>query len=410
LVTVIGGVLPMALALPVQLSVPVADTVAGLQLVPGIDTLSPGVPFVQLTCTVWFAVAGSGVTVQFGITVCGTLTLSGIVPVEALSDFGSVTVIGGLLPRLPALPVQVRLPVAGTVAGLQFVVPGIDTTSPGVAFVQVSVTVAVDGVGFGLAVQLGSGGAAGAEPTCSGTVPVLDRPEFGSVAVSGGSLPRLPALPVQVRLPEGGTVAGLQLLPGIDICVPDCAFVQLTVTVAVDRAGFGLAVQLGSRGFADAPVPTCSGIVPVLVWPVVGSVTVIVGLLPKLGAGPRHATFPSAGTVAGAQVAPGIATVVPGWPFVQVIVTVCAAAGFGLAVQLGSAGPPTGFTCNGTTPLVDRSVVGSVTVIGGLLPMALELPVQVRLPEAGIVAGVQLVSGTDTLSPGVPPVQASVTC
>jgi hypothetical protein len=131
--TVIVGLLPRSLAVPVQVSSPEAGTVAGVQSVPGIDTLSPGVPPVQFTVTVALAAAGFGLAVQAGTTVaCGAIE-SGIVPVLVLPVVGSVTVIGGLLLRPLAGPVQVSSPVAGTVAGSQLV-PGIVTVVPGCAF------------------------------------------------------------------------------------------------------------------------------------------------------------------------------------------------------------------------------------------------------------------------------------
>ena len=74
--------------------------------------------------------------------------------------------------------------------------------------------------------------------------------------------------------------------------------------------------------------------------PVVGLETVVVGLLPMSLPVPVHTTVPPAGTIADAQFVPGIVTVSPGVPPVQVIVTCCEAdAGFGFAVQVGRTGP-----------------------------------------------------------------------
>jgi hypothetical protein len=85
---------------------------------------------------------------------------------------------------------------------------------------------------------------------------------------------------------------------------------------------------------------------------------------------------------------------------VQLIVTaVLAPAGLGVAVQFGSGGELLPLTFIGTVPLL-LIPVGLVVVTVGLLPNALPVPVQVAVPAAANVLGVQVAPGMLMLDPG----------
>ena len=169
--------------------------------------------------------------------------------------------------------------------------------------------------------------------TSSGTVPTV-VPVVALLTVTGGLLPSVaPVPPVHVAV----VPVTVQLAPGMLTLEPLLTPVQLMVTAVLALAGLGVAVQLGS---GVSPVVD-SGTSPEFLSPLLGSVTVMGGLLPRVFAVPvQLAVVPV--TV---QLAPGMLTVLPLPTPVQLMVTaVLPLAGLGLAVHMGSAG--------GVTPAV----------------------------------------------------------
>jgi hypothetical protein len=99
---------------------------------------------------------------------------------------------------------------------------------------------------------------------CTGTVPVLGTP-FGLVTVTGGLLPSVAPVPVQLVVPPAGMVCGLGVHPGMLTVSPGVPPVQVTVTLCVPVAGFGVAVQVGITGAVKVPA---AGDPPMLVDPI----------------------------------------------------------------------------------------------------------------------------------------------
>jgi hypothetical protein len=217
-VEVIDGFDGIALATPVHVTVvPVAGL--GVHVVPGIALLVPGSTPVQLMLTEVEPPALVGEAVHEGAAGGVVSTTKGTVPpVVPLVPAGPLTVIGGLLPNVVPVPVQLTVPVALTVAGVHEE-PGILTCAPGVAPLQLMVTAVAPAAGFGVLVQTGSTGAV-LVPTTNGTVVLFDKPVVGLVEVTVGLLATLPAaVAVHVTVP---LVAGLgeHVVPGITLLLP----------------------------------------------------------------------------------------------------------------------------------------------------------------------------------------------
>jgi hypothetical protein len=390
-VDVITGLLAIPLAGPVQVT---GFDVAGfgVQVVPGMVLLVPS-STVQEMLTEVLPEAELGVATQPLGAVGGVVsTTNGTVPVLVRPEAVSVTVTGGLLPKAVPVPLQVTVP-GGEPEQVAF---GMVTVEPAGAPVQVMVTAVLPLARLGDATHTGN---AGDEvlPMFSGMVPLLERPVAGSVMVSVGLLAKfgllVPAVPVQVNAPLAGTGLGVQVAPGMLAVLPGVAPVQLMVTAAPTAIGAaGVEVQTGNAGGLTGP-DTFRGSTAEVVLPA-GSVTRIGGLLPNVApVPPVHENAPPAGTGLGEQVAPGIVTVSPAVPPVQLIVTLAdGEAGLGVAVQTGATGGVTS-TTYGTVAVVGDAKPGVVTDAVGLAATELGLvDVHTTLPPV-LGLGTQVVPG-----------------
>jgi hypothetical protein len=367
-----------------QVTVPVQVTSQpseglGIHTSHGIDTVLPLVTAVQVTVT--GPLVGSGTATQDG-TVGGVVSnVTGNVPVAVLPA-GSVIVIVGS--DQVTVPVQVTSqPSEGLGIHTSH---GIDTVSPLVTAVQVTVTGPL--VGSGTATQDGTVG--GVVSNVTGNVPVAVLPA-GSVIVIVGS--DQVTVPVQVTSqPSEGL--GIHTSHGIDTVSPLVTAVQVTVTGPL--VGSGTATQDGTVG---GVVSNVTGNVPVAVLPA-GSVIVIVGS-DQVTVPVQVTSQPSEGL--GIHTSHGIDTVLPLVTAVQVTVT-GPLVGSGTATQDGTVG---GVVSNvtGNVPVAVLPA-GSVIVIVGSDQVT--VPVQVTSqPSEGL--GIHTSHGIDTVLPLVTAVQVTVT-
>jgi hypothetical protein len=162
----------------------------------------------------------------------------------------------------------------------------------------------------------------------------------GSVTVMVVGVPSncptpVPAVAVQVTVPDAVAGDGVQLNPGIERMAPDSTLVIESITVSPVFAGFG--VMVPTVGVAGGVASIVRVTVPVDEFPA-RSVIVRVGLDPMLFPVPVQVTVPPV-LGDGVQVVPGIEIVAPDSTSpVVMVMSVVAVAGDGEAVVDGTDG------------------------------------------------------------------------